>query len=317
MGHALRWGLLSTARINRRTIAAAAQTDDAEIVAVASRERQRAESYARAHSIPTAHGSYEDLLADDGVDAVYISLPNGLHHLWTMHAIAAGKHVLVEKPYSREPNEVVEAFAAAEAADLVVAEAFMWQHNPQTARLLELLPDIGTLVTIRTTFSFRLDDLADIRLAPALAGGSLMDVGGYCVHAARLLAGGEPERVFGIEARGPSGVDTRFSGLLSFAGGVIAEFTCGFETIHEGLEAIGTHGSLFLPDPWHVRQPVIYLDGRAIQTDRVSSYRCQLERFAAEVRGPRSDRRRNDALGQARTIEALYRSAGEGMTIAL
>ena len=132
-------GLLSTANINREILAAAATTEKLGVVAVASRDHARAADYAREHGIPRAHGAYDALLADPGVDAVYISLPNGLHHEWTMRALAAGKHVLCEKPYSRHPVEVVEAFAAADAAELVLMEAFMYRHHPQTRIVTDLI----------------------------------------------------------------------------------------------------------------------------------------------------------------------------------
>ena len=177
----LRWGLLSTANINVEIIAGAAETDAAEIVAVASRDAERARRYAEERGIPTAHGSYEALLADDSVDAVYVSLPNGLHHEWTMKALAAGKHVLCEKPYSRRPAEVEEAFAAAAAAGLVLMEAFMYRHHPQTREIERIVKDgeIGRVVFVAATFTFPLTDLTNVRALPELDGGALMDVGCY------------------------------------------------------------------------------------------------------------------------------------------
>lgn len=158
-------------------------------------------------------GSYEALLADPGVDAIYICLPNALHHRWTMAALAAGKHVLCEKPYTRRPDEVTEAFDAADAAGLVLMEAFMWRHTPPARRFVELLPTIGELQQIRSTFSFSLDDGADIRLSSELEGGSLMDVGTYCVNAARLLAAANPSRPLGapLSGRAVSTPDSRAS----------------------------------------------------------------------------------------------------------
>ena len=173
----MRLGLLSTADINQALLQG--RPDGVEIAAVASRDGARAQAYAREHGIARAHGSYEDLLADDGVDAVYISLPNGMHHEWTLKAIEAGKHVLVEKPYSRRSAEAEEAWDAAERAGVVVMEAFMWRHHPQAAKAKELIDSgaIGRLREIRTTFSFQLADLTNIRMAPDLDGGALMDVG--------------------------------------------------------------------------------------------------------------------------------------------
>ena len=159
-------GLLSTARINAKLAAGARASARARVVAIASRSRDRAEEQARALGIERAHGSYEALLADPEVDAVYVSLPNELHHEWTLRAIAAGKHVLCEKPYSRAAEEVHEAFAAAEDAGVVLAEALMWRHHPQTLRLAELVAGgaIGELRLVRAAFSFTLADPSDVRL---------------------------------------------------------------------------------------------------------------------------------------------------------
>ncbi len=306
--HVTRWGILSTANINRVVIAGA-RLADVEVVAVASRDRARADTYAREYDIPRAHGSYDALLADDGVDAVYISLPNSLHHEWTMRALEAGKHVLCEKPYSRRAADVEEAFDLAERRGLVLSEAFMWRHNPQTRRVLELLPEIGELQTIRATFGFELTRETDVRLRADLDGGSLMDVGCYCVSGARLLAG-EPERVQGEQVVGPNGVDVRFTGTLRFANDVIAEFTSSFTYEHSGLEAIGSDGKLFVPDPWHARPPRIIVDGREETFEREDSYKLQIENVSAAIHGEAPLLLgRDDALGQARTIEALYAAA--------
>lgn len=317
----VRFGFLSTARINDLVLAGARASQRVEVVAVASRDRARAEAYARQRGIPRAHGSYQALLDDPEVDALYISLPNALHHEWTMRALEAGKHVLCEKPYSRRPQEVEEAFAAAGRAGLVVSEAFMWRHNPQTARLLELLPSIGSLETVRATFSFvllRHREESDVRLRADLDGGSLMDVGCYCVSGARLLAGEEPERVYGEQVVGPTGVDVRFTGLMRFPSGVVAEFTSAFTTEHMSLEAIGSDGSLFLADPWHARTPVIVRNGKETHLQPADSYRLELENVADAVEGRAPLLLgREDALGQARAIEALYRSAETGRAVAL
>jgi predicted dehydrogenase len=300
-----RWGILSTANINRVVIAGA-RAANVEVVAVASRERARAEAYAREYEIPRAHGSYDALLADDGVDAIYISLPNGLHHEWTMRALDAGKHVLCEKPYSRRAADVEEACDLAQRRGLVLSEAFMWRHNPQTARVLELLPEIGELQTIRATFGFKLTRETDVRLRPDLDGGSLMDVGCYCVSGARLLAG-EPERVLGEQVLGTTGVDVRFTGILRFANDVVAEFTSSFTDEHSGLEAIGSDGKLVVPDPWHARPPRIVVNGREETFEREDSYKLQMANVSAAIHGEAPLLLgRDDALGQARTIEALY-----------
>ena len=251
---ALRLGLLSTARINDAILRGAAMTERVDVTAVGSRDGATAQAYASEHGLERGHGSYEALLEDPEVDAVYISLPNGMHHEWTMRALEAGKHVLCEKPYSRHPAEVEEAFDAAAAAGLVLTEAFMYRHHPQTALVRDLVEDgaIGTLRLLRTTFSFPLDDAANIRLRPELDGGAMMDVGCYCVSGLRLL-GGEPERVVGDQVTSETGVDESMFGTLSFPGGVVGQFDASFALPHrQRLEAVGSGGTLVVEAPWRV-----------------------------------------------------------------
>jgi predicted dehydrogenase len=320
----VRVGFLSTARINDALLEGARLGDAVEVVAVASRDAGRAEDYARERGIGRSHGSYEALLADDGVDAVYVSLPNALHHEWTLRALAAGKHVLCEKPYSRRPAEVEEAWDAAAAAGLVLVEAFMWRHHPQAARLAELVAqgEIGELRLVRAAFSFPLTREGDVRLDPGLDGGALMDVGCYCVSGSRLLAG-EPERVTG-QAVVRGGVDVRFVGTLGFPGDVLAHFDCGFDLPARGeLAAVGSDGELVLGDPWLARSPSLVLrrpDGTVseVELEWANRYERQWRRFAAAVRGEAEPLPgRAEARGQARTIEALSRAAAERATVEL
>ena len=320
----VRWGFLSTARINRLVLAGARESDRVDVVAVASRERERAEAYARENGIERAHGSYEDLLADPDVEAVYISLPNSMHVDWSIRALEAGKHVLCEKPLSRRPAEVEEAFDAAERAGLVLMEAFMYRHNPQTARLKELVDSgaIGSLQLVRAAFSFPVQGSGNVRLLAELDGGSLMDVGCYCVSGARLLAG-EPERVYAEQVVGETGVDVLFSGTMRFPSGVIAQLDSGLHLPHrDELEAIGDGGSVFLDDPWHCRTPVLRLrrDGgdEEVAVAAADSYRLELENMSDAIRGDAAPLLgREDAVGQARAIEALYRSAEEERPVTL
>ena len=317
-GRRIRWGILGTGDINERFLPGARQAADADIVAVGSRDMARASSFATRHGIPRGIGSYEGLLADPDIDAVYICLPNSLHHAWTMNALAAGKHVLCEKPYTRHPAEVDEAFAAADRAGLVLQEAFMWRHTPQTRRLMELLPAIGELQHIRASFSFRLENPADIRVSPALEGGSLMDVGCYCVSGARLVAGAEPESVFGLALVEPGGVDVRFTGILRFAGGLAAELNSGFRSDHRGLEAIGSEGTILVPDPWREGVGLLVHDGQEIRVEPTNAYRLELENMGAAIRGEAPPLLgRDDAIGQARTIAALYESADANAPVAV
>jgi D-xylose 1-dehydrogenase (NADP+, D-xylono-1,5-lactone-forming) len=310
----MRLGLLSTARINEQLVAGARQASGIEVVAIGSRDRARAEAQAQALGIPRAHDSYEALLADPDVEAVYVALPNSLHVEWSLHALEAGRHVLCEKPLSRHPEEVERAFEVAERNGVVLAEAFMWRHHPQARRLVELLDRIGELRLVRASFSFLLDRPGDVRLQASLDGGALMDVGCYCVSAARLLAG-EPLDVSAQQVRGGGGVDVRLTGLMRFAGDVLATIDCGFDlAARDELEVTGTRGVLWLDDPWHSRRPAIELrrDGsiERIEVEPLNPYACELEDFAAVVAGERAPLYgREDALAQARAIAALYASA--------
>jgi D-xylose 1-dehydrogenase (NADP+, D-xylono-1,5-lactone-forming) len=319
----VRLGILSTARINRLVLAGARASDRVEIVAVASRDRARAEAYAREQEIPRAYGSYDELLADPELDAVYISLPNSFHVEWSIRALEAGKHVLCEKPLSRRPGDVDHAFDTADRAGRLLMEAFMYRHNPQTARLKDLVESgaIGVLRVVRAAFSFTVSGDANIRLAADLDGGALMDVGCYCVSGTRLLAG-EPDRVFGAAVE-EAGVDTVFAGAMRFPGEVSAQFDCGLRLpMRDELEVVGEEGSMFLDDPWHCRTPVIELRREGgveeIVLEPADSYRLELENLAAAIRGEADSLLgREDALGQARAIDALYRSAETGQAISL
>jgi predicted dehydrogenase len=308
----MRLGILSTARINRLVIPPAHESPEVELLGVASRSLERASAYAEQWRIPHPYGSYDELLTDPGIDAVYISLPNALHVDWSIRALDAGKHVLCEKPLSRRPDEVERAFDAAERADRILMEAFMYRHNPQTKRLQELVAggEIGELQRIESSFGFTVDDEANVRLSAELDGGALMDVGCYCISASRLLAG-EPQQAIGRQQRGGNGVDVHFEGELRFAGGVVATFECGLEmeTV-DTLRVTGTDGSIFLDDPWHAREPRLELETRTVELESVNSYRLELENLARVIRGEEEPLLgRADALGQARAIAALYASA--------
>ena len=324
MTMAVKWGILSTADINRKLLAGAAESDDVEVVAVGSRDLGRAQEFARTWGIERAYATYDELLADPDVEAVYIPLPNTMHSEWSIRSLEAGKHVLCEKPFSRHITDVERAFDAAEETGLHLSEAFMYRHHPQTARLAELVASgaIGDLRVIRTTFSYSLYDPENIRLRTDAEGGSLMDVGCYCVSGSRLL-GGEPEVVTGQQFVGPSGTDWVFGGTLRFPGNVIAQFDCGTAmTERDELEAIGSEGSLFLDDPWHCNVPVIEVrrDGKVerVEVEPVDSYRLELENLSDAIRGDAELLLgRDDAMGQARTLEALHESATSGAAVSL
>ena len=311
-----RFGILSTARINRLLLAGAAKSDRVDVVAVASRDQARAEAYAREQGIERAYGSYEALLADPELDAVYISLPNSMHVDWSIRALEAGKHVLCEKPLTRKVADAERAFDAAERAGRHLMEAFMYRHHPQTSRLVQLVEEgaVGELRLVRAAFSFTVDSPTNIRVLAELDGGALMDVGCYCVSGVRLLAG-EPDQVQGEQVLGQGGVDVRFAGTMRFARDVIGQFDCGLDLpVRDELEVIGSEGSLFLDDPWHARSPVIELrhddETERIEVEPADSYQLELENLSDAIRGEATPLLgRDDAVGQARAIEALYRSA--------
>jgi predicted dehydrogenase len=319
----VQWGVLSTARINEKFLAGAAMSDLVTVSAVASRDAGRAREYADEHRIERAYGSYEQLLADPELEAVYISLPNSLHLEWSQKALRAGKHVLCEKPLSRRPQDVAAAFDVAEREQRLLMEAFMYRHNPQTVKLAELVRggEIGELRLVRGSFSFGITDEANVRLDQGLEGGALMDVGCYCVSAARLLAG-EPIRVTGEQVLGGGGVDVAFAGTMRFEGDVLAEFDAGFVfAARDELEVVGSQGSLFLDDPWHCLQPVIELRRshgalERIELEPANSYMLEAENLVKAARGEAEPRlKRDDAIGQARAISALYESAETGRAV--
>jgi predicted dehydrogenase len=320
----VRWGILSTARINDKFLAGAALSGTVQVRAVASRDGGRAREYADAHGIERGYGSYQELLDDPEVEAVYISLPNSLHLEWTERALRAGKHVLCEKPLGRRPAQVANAFDLAGREDRLLMEAFMYRHNPQTATLAELVAGgaIGRLRAIVAAFSFPLSNAANVRLEAGLDGGALMDVGCYCVSAARLLAG-EPRSVIAEQVLGGDGVDVVFAGAMRFADDVIAHFDAGMVmAARSALEAVGTDGRLVLGDPWHCLTPVIEVhrpDGvELIDLEPVNSYMLEAENFSLAIRGEAEPLLgREDATGQARTIAALYASAEQGRTVSV
>jgi len=296
-----------------------------EVVAVASRSATPAQAYAAEHAIPRFHGSYEALLEDPGVDAVYISLPNSLHHEWAIRSLAAGKHVLCEKPYSRSPAEVEEAFDAADAAGLVLMEAFMYRHHPQTHAIEAHVREgtLGRLLAVRSTFTFPLASLEDVRAQPELAGGALMDVGCYCVNGSRLVAG-EPESVLAEQVTGPTGIDMALFATMRFPGDVIGQFEASFlAPQRQSLEVVGEDAVLVALAPWRTDWPgdvKLVRNGRTdvLEVPPENAYALELTNMADAVAGHAPALLgRGDALGQARTIEALYRSAASGAAVSL
>jgi xylose dehydrogenase (NAD/NADP) len=315
----VRLGIIGTGGILDRFLPGARRSAAIEVVAIGSRDAERARSEAARRGIPRAHGSYDALLADPDVDAVYICLPNSMHHDWTMRSLAAGKHVICEKPYSTSAANVDAAHDLAVARGLVLTEGFMWRHGPHATRFAAELSRVGALRTIRATFTFLIESEDDVRLSRELEGGSLMDVGTYCVSASRLLAGREPVAALGLAWPAASGVDDRFSGILDFDDGLVATLTSGFRSEHSGIEAIGSKGSLRLDDPFGGRATkLVGSDGFVAEIPKIDPYELELDDFAGAIRGEHPVRLgRADMLGQARALAALYEAAESGRHVSL
>lgn len=255
----LRWGLLGTARINRRLIHALRTSARSAVAAVGSRDAARAAAYAREWSIPAACRSYDHLLASP-IDIVYNALPNSLHVPWTLRAVAAGKHVLCEKPLGLTAQDVDAVTVAARTAGVVVTEGFMYRHHAQTAAIVDTVR-AGTIGDVRLVvcgFSYLRDRPDDVRLDPALGGGALWDIGCYPVSMVQLIAGA-PVEVAGVRRLGPTGVDEEFSGtLIGSTGGmaqISASFLAGYQTY---LRIVGTRGTISVDRPFRP-EPTEYL----------------------------------------------------------
>jgi D-xylose 1-dehydrogenase (NADP+, D-xylono-1,5-lactone-forming) len=312
----IRLGLASTAAINDALLGGAKESSLVDVIGVGSRERARAEAYAHERGLERAYGGFDELLADPDVDAVYVALPNALHVEWAIRALEAGKHVLSEKPLTRDPREAERAFDAAERTGRTLMEGFMYRHHPQTKRLAQLVRDgeLGELRLVRSHFSFTLDRQRDVRWDSELGGGSLLDLGCYCTNLMRTLAG-EPKRVYAEQITAPSGVDVRFAATLRFARGVLGHFDCAFDLPRRiGFEAVGSEGSATMLQPFAEDQ--VTLEVRrgdelvSSETETANRYGLEVDNFARAIAGeepPLLDRR--DSIGQARALLALLRSA--------
>jgi predicted dehydrogenase len=249
----IRWGLLSTAHINRRVIPAIRASQRGELVAVASRSQSTADAYAAHWEIPRAFGSYQAMLEAGAVDAVYISVPNQMHAEWTIRSLQAGVAVLCEKPFALTLDEVDAVSAVAQATGRPVAEAFMYRHHPQTRLAVEWARSgrLGDVTLVRALFNFTIGKRTDIRLQPGLGGGSLWDVGVYPVSFSQAVLGGPPEEVYGDQWIGDTGVDEVFSGQMCYSDNRVAQISCSFRTpFHSSAEIVGTEGRLVLDSPF-------------------------------------------------------------------
>lgn len=329
----LRWGILSTARINRALIGPLRASPRSELLAVASRSPESARDYAERHQIPKAYGTYQELLADPEVDAVYISLPNHLHCEWTVAAAESGKHVLCEKPLVLTLEEMDRVEDAARTHGVTIFEAFMYLHHPQTLRVQEMVRSgkLGRLQRIRSSFSFYLSTRtsSDIRLQPDLGGGSLWDVGVYPVSLSVTMADtGPPIEVFGARQDGETGVDLGFDGLMKFSNGITAQISSGFRSALEwGATLVGSDRILHVDDPWKPGAEgsgsVIRIqdhDGKEESLDfpAIDPYACEVAAMESCILdGAYPVVPLTLSRHFLRTVVALYQSAATGQPVSL
>lgn len=319
----MKWGLLSTARINRRLIPAIRAADRAELHAVASRDLTRAERYAAEWDIPRAHGSYLGLLEDPEIDVVYISLPNSLHAEWAVCAAQVGKHVLCEKPLALSVAECELIAEAGGANGVVIAEGVMSLYHPLLHRARQLVNDgaIGEVILVRGAFSFPLKRPKDVRWEPGLGGGSLWDVGSYPVSFIRWIAG-DPDEVFGWQILGETGVDSGFAGLLRYESGVLGSFECGFQgQLRLRAEIVGADGVLVVERPYVLNEEsqVVLTRGdsqEVITLPAADPYQCEVESLTAAVlEGAPLAVSLASSRANVSTLVALYESARSGRAV--
>ena len=327
MTDTIRWGILSTASIAiHKVIPGLRRSTTGEVVAIASRDAATARSAAARLAIPRAHGSYEALLADPDVDAVYIPLPNHLHAEWSIRALEAGKHVLCEKPIGLSVAEAERMAAAAAASGRLLMEAFMYRHHPSWIAARDLVESgrIGRLVAVDSWFSYYLDDPANIRNIAAYGGGALMDIGCYCVNLSRLLFGGEPVDVAASVVRDPaSGVDILASGTMAFETGLASFSVATQAEPDQRVHVYGTEGRIEIDIPFNIPPELptrVHLTtGRAApeayQTETfelapADPYACEADVFAAAIlEGRPAPVPTSDAIANMRVIEHLVASA--------
>ena len=324
----LRWGVLSTADIGlRKAIPGFKQAARCRVVAIGSRDADRARAAADRLDIPNVHGSYEALLADPEVDAVYIPLPNHLHAEWTIRAAGAGKHVLCEKPLALTAAEAAPMLAACDAAGVRLMEAFMYRLHPSWVAVRALVASgrIGRLTAVQSWFSYYNDDPANIRNIRAAGGGALYDVGCYSVNLSRMLFGGEPRRIEASIVRDPAvGVDVLTSALLEFDGG-IATFTCSTRAEDDQrVHIYGTEGRISIGIPFNIppdRPSHVYVTAggdppvapatEMLTFETADPYAVEAERFAAAILdGLPTPTPPEDAVANLRVIERIFDAAG-------
>lgn len=330
----VRWGLLSTANINRKLIPPIRASQRGELAAVASRSQQSADAYAAEWQIPHAFGSYEAMLGSGEIDAVYIGLPNHLHAEWTIRALEAGVHVLCEKPFALTLDEVDAMITAANRTGKVLAEAFMYRHHPQTKLVGEWVRSgrLGEVTLVRGVFSFSLVGtpaaMDNVRLKPETGGGALWDVGVYPISYAQFVMGGPPEWVIGDQTTGDSGVDVSVQGQMHYTGQRVAQISASFRNPYQTqIEVIGTAGRLVINDPFRIG-----VDGKPyfvefhrpddevgiLSVPQTELYLGEVEDMhAAILDGQPTYVTLEETRNHVRTVLALYQSAQAGAPVAL
>jgi predicted dehydrogenase len=314
------WGIVSTAAILEEMLPAFAESQAADLRAIASRDQARADAFAAEHGIPTAYGSYQALLADEGIECVYIALPNSLHGEWARAAIEAGKHVLCEKPLTPTAEEARSLFEFAEERGVVLMEAFMFRHHPKTMKLREILErgEIGEPRVVRMKFHFKTAEPAtDIRYDPELAGGALRDVGCYCVSMASYLAGSAPDTVAATARMSDSGIDEQFSATLAFGNDLLAVLDCGmYSPVDVGVEVLGTEGRATVAMPWYAHlEPLSIELEREGETIRIptpgpNAYRLEIDNVSVAARGEgTAEISAEETVRNLTTIERLLEAA--------
>jgi xylose dehydrogenase (NAD/NADP) len=321
----LRWGILGVAKINDRLLPGFAAAADTHLLAIASRDADKAKLAAAKAGIPKAYGGYEALLADPAIEAVYVPLPNALHAEWVKKAADAGKHVLCEKPLAPTAAVAAEMVAHCRAKGVRLMDGFMWPHHARTAKLRQILDagEIGQIRHATGTFTFTLDaDAPNVRFSSDLAGGSLLDVGCYPVYGIRWAFKAEPVSVHAT-AKMRNGVDVEMSGVLEFDNGRMGSFDCGFNSpMRQWLEITGTAGVIRVLEMWVPNRAAdfdIDRDGQKLETvvvDGRDQIICMLEEFAHAVRegrdpGPGPD----EAVKTLKVLDALAQSAREGRAV--
>ena len=320
----LRWGVLGTARIVRKTVPALQRTKNGQVAAVASRDEARAEACAETYGISQAFGSYAALLDAPDIDAVYLTLPNALHYEWVIRSLEAGKHVLCEKPLALSAAECEDIKRMSEKSGFKVLEGFMYRFHPRFEKLQELLRTdvIGKLTFINVAHSFAAEDQNNIRWSSGLGGGALFDVGCYCVNVSRTLAGAEPRELsaFANYAGANDGgrVDSSFAGMLRFPAGITARFDCGVNLERRNcLELVGTQGRFYLENPFSLLEKDSVIEEHHFGQDSVTHeikganhFVKMMEHFAESVlKGTALRYGLDNAVGNAQVLEALAEAA--------